>query len=86
MKTKKALAGLFGLFGSFPAFFDVLLLAPALLVFNLANSTNNKIEHISTKIRAKLTCEIEISDRIAEIAEYSFTRKRKSKLTWSRFF
>lgn len=34
MKTKKALAGLFGLLGSFAAFADFLL-APALLLFNL---------------------------------------------------
>lgn len=47
MKTKKALAGLLGLFGSFPAFFAGLL-APALLVFNLTkfNNNNNKQNQI----------------------------------------
>lgn len=45
MKTKKALAGLLGLFGSFPAFFAGLL-APALLVFNLTKFNNNKQNQI----------------------------------------
>ena len=35
MKTKKALAGLLGLFGSFAAFFDGFLPAGAAFVFSL---------------------------------------------------
>jgi hypothetical protein len=45
MKTKKALAGLLGLFGSFPAFFAGLL-APTLLVFNLTKFNKNKQNQI----------------------------------------
>jgi len=37
MKTKKALAGLLGLFGSFAAFFDALVPAPAPFLFSLIN-------------------------------------------------
>ena len=37
MKTKKALAGLLGLFGSFAAFFEALVPAPAPFLFSLAS-------------------------------------------------
>jgi len=42
MKTKKALGGLFGLLGSFAAFFVCFLPAPAPLRFNLKSTKNRK--------------------------------------------
>lgn len=50
MKTKKALAGLFGLLGSFPAFFPTFLPAPTLLVFNL---TKGDITDLDGPIKAR---------------------------------
>lgn len=54
MKTKKALGGLFGLFGSLAAFFDCFLPAPAPLRFNLNDTvTNEKTINDNNKTKRK---------------------------------
>ena len=53
MKTKKALAGLLGLLGSFPAFFPAFLPAPALLLFSLITNFETNTNQNSTTIQLR---------------------------------